>query len=108
MTSEERLDRIEHLTAGWIEQSKREHDENRRLWREMKERMEERDRKFDQRTEELREEMAGRDRRFDERTAALREEMAGRDRVADERIQKLVSAIGELIRGMKQSGGQAE
>lgn len=30
LTSEERLARIEHLIAGWIEQSKLEHQENRR------------------------------------------------------------------------------
>ena len=97
---EERLDRIEHLTAGWIEQSKAEHRENRELWRETQ-------RKIDALTDQIsrhQAEMAQRDRvtneRFretDERFRVLREEQVQRDRVLDERIGVLVSAIGKLI-----------
>jgi hypothetical protein len=39
MTPEERLDKIEHLLTGWVEQSKKEHAENREFIRESKREM---------------------------------------------------------------------
>jgi len=29
-----RMARLEHVTAGWIEQSRKHYEENHRLWRE--------------------------------------------------------------------------
>jgi hemerythrin-like domain-containing protein len=91
MTSEERMDRLEHFLAGWVEQSKAEHAENRQLWRDMKRELEE----SAKRTEES-------IRRFTEegraQMAEIRAEFAERDRKLDERISKLVSGIGELAR----------
>ena len=36
MTIDDRIERLEHITAGWIEQSRKDYEENRRLWRESK------------------------------------------------------------------------
>lgn len=109
MTSEERLDRIEHMTAGWIEQSKKEHQENREFVRQIARELTD---KLHQFADEgraqmaaIRTEMAERDRVWHaeaaERDRVWREEVAERDRKTDERIGNLVGAIGELITQMK-------
>lgn len=90
MTIDERIDRLEHVTAMHIEQAKKDYEENRRLWREQQQdiaaiwkRMEDRDRESQ--------------RRHDEGMAEMRAEIAARDKVMDKRIGDLVGAIGELI-----------
>lgn len=101
MTIDERIERLEFVVAGHIEQARKDYEENRRLWREQQGRIEERDRVWDRRTAELREawDRRGAELReeWDRRNAELRKEMAERDRATDDRIAKLVSAIGELI-----------
>jgi len=98
MTSEERLDRIEHLTAGWIEQSKKEHQENRELWRQTQEQMAETDRRIRELADEHRREMHEHKSEWREEMRVWRAETAARDRITDERIAELVSAIGAFIR----------
>jgi hypothetical protein len=106
MTSEERLDRIEHSLAGWIEQSKREHQENREFVRQISRELTD---KLHQYADEgqaqlaaFRAEAAERDRiwhaELAERNRAWREEVGERDRKMDDRIGQLVGAITELIR----------
>lgn len=98
MTSEERLDRIEHLTAGWIEQSKKEHEENRALWRQTQEQIDETGRLIRELANRSNEQYERYQAESREQTRRLREEMAARDRVTDERIAQLVTAIGAFIR----------
>jgi hypothetical protein len=107
MTIEDRVNRLEHFTAGLDDQARRDREESRQLWRETQQEIltvsrrlveladqflrfqtaaEERDRKAEER-----------DRKADERYRQLEEQ----DRRTDERIQALVSAVGELIRNRK-------
>jgi hypothetical protein len=101
MTSEERLDRIEHVTAGIAEERRNDREEYKALWRKS-------ERQFDElaagmvelrrhvselavetrfRIQELGDEWRAADK-------ALREQLAG----TDARIAALVSAIGEHLR----------
>jgi hypothetical protein len=98
LTIDERLEKLEFLLAGHIEQAKKDYEENRRLWRDQQTdiaaiwtRMERGFQETKERFEESR-------KSFDAGMAAMREEMAGRDRITDKRIGALVSAIGELIK----------
>src|SRR4051794_19327245 len=90
MTSEERIARLEHVTAGWIEQSRKDYEENRRLWREQQAEFA----TMRKETEAMRQETDRRWRETDERFR----ETAERSRQTDERVDKLVLAIGELVR----------
>jgi flagellar biosynthesis/type III secretory pathway protein FliH len=100
-TPEQRLDRLEHFLAGWVEQSKKEHAENREFIRESKRDMDDALRRF---TDEgraqmaaIRAEFAERDRAWHAEMAAWRAEVAARDIALDRRITDLVIAIGKLI-----------
>jgi len=108
MTPEERLDRIEHLTAGWIEQSKAEHRENRELWRQTQRQIEEMTLRindgFTRMQVEAAAQMTAIRAEFAERDRVWHAEIAARDRVLDERIGHLVTAIGELLR--RTNGGR--
>jgi len=100
VTTEERFERIEHVTAGLAEQWRKEHEEDRQLWRDTQRQIENTQRQLDlfiaesrasderlkRRIEELGEEFRAED-------ARLRET----DRRLQERIDSLVSAIGESI-----------
>ena len=101
MTIDERIERLEHITAGYIEQSRKEMEENRRLWREQREEIaaiwKATDRRFAEVTEQFRET----DRRLAQsklETDQRFRETDERFRATDDRIDKLVSAIGELVR----------
>ena len=98
MNIDERIERLEHVTAGWIEQSKKELEEDRRLWREQRDEIAALWKATDRRFEEMR-------RESDRQMAEIRREMAERDRETDRRFREtdkrigdLVSAIGEFIR----------
>ncbi len=100
MTTEERLDRIEHLTAGIAEERYKDREEYKALWRDGLRQINElghhvgqlavetriRFEEVGQRIEQLAEESRAEDKRLGERIGQL-----------DERIDKLVSAIGQLI-----------
>jgi len=103
MTIDERIERLEFVTAAHIEQAKKDYEENRRIWREhqtevaaiwrsMERRSEETDRRWHKTDERW--------RKADERFGELRAEADERGRRLDERIENLVSAIGELIQRM--------
>jgi len=76
MTIDERMARLEHVTADWIEQSRKDYEENRRLWREQQA------------------EIAAMRKETDERWRETDE----RFRQTGERVDKLVLAIAELVR----------
>jgi septal ring factor EnvC (AmiA/AmiB activator) len=107
MTPEERFDRMEHVLAGWVEQSRRDYEENRRLWREN-----------DQLIKEIAAEMRHGFRETEARFRDLEAQMRDTDRhlrdtdrhlkelgeATDKRISDLVSAIGKLIASREQNG----
>ena len=98
MTIDERIERLEFLLAGHIEQARKDYEENRRLWRDHQtelgaiwRRMEERDRQFDAFRWNHQVQQTERDRLY-------KQEQKERDQIMDQRIGDLVSAIGELCR----------
>jgi hypothetical protein len=95
MTIDERIDRLEHVVAGHIDQAKKDYEENRTFLRQSREDWQ-RERKesredWERQLKESRE-------TWDRGMAEMRAEMAERDKVTDKRIGDLVSAIGEFIR----------
>ena len=100
MTIDERIERLEFVTAAHIEQAKKDYEENRRIWREHQTEvaaiwraMERRSEEMDRRWEETNRRWRETDDRWREARAAAVE----RDVQVDDRIKSLVSAIGELI-----------
>lgn len=100
MTSEERFERTEHILAGWIEQSWRDYEENRRLWRETRDQIAETDRLVKNLGAELRQTSRETEARFRDTDRRLKELGEATDR----RISDLVSAIGKLIAAREQNG----
>lgn len=93
MTPEERFERIEDTLSRWIEQSKKDYEENKALWRETRSQI-----------EALNVQMAETDRRMQSLTEATNGQIQETTRhlealgkATDRRIEKLVSAIAELI-----------
>jgi septal ring factor EnvC (AmiA/AmiB activator) len=96
MTIEERFERIEHVTAGIVEERRRDREENRQIWRETQRQI-----------NELTSKVADTQRQMDELTlkvadtndaiTRLAEESREADRRLGERIDALVSAIGKLL-----------
>ncbi|HXM45236.1 MAG TPA: hypothetical protein VN924_28615 [Bryobacteraceae bacterium] len=101
MTTEERFERIEHVTAGLAEERRKDREESRQWWRDTQ-------RQLDQLADRVNGiaiqmdrfilEAAARDAETDSRFR----ETDRRFRETDERIDKLVSGIGEFLR--KQAG----
>src|SRR5215467_12952530 len=96
VTIDDRIERLDHITAGWIEQSRKDYEENRRLWRESKAETNALWKATDRRFEETDRRFKETDQRFKETERLLREF----GQRVDERIDKLVLAIGELVRRM--------
>jgi uncharacterized protein YlxW (UPF0749 family) len=89
MTTEERFERIEHVTAGLAEERRKDREEFRTLWRDTQRQL-----------NELTQNVAN----LSDRIGALADEAAARDRETDRRfretdarIDRLVLAIGEFI-----------
>jgi hypothetical protein len=89
MTTEERFERIEHVTAGIAEERRRDRDEYKALWRDTQRQLNEMGAKLIQFSEENQEA----DRRLGERIEQLAEE----GRATNKRIDAMVSAMGEVI-----------
>jgi hypothetical protein len=86
MTTDERFERIEHVTAGLAEERRKDREEFRGLWRETQRQL-----------NELTIQVVEVDDRLGKRIEALAEESRAADRRLGERIEKLVSAMGEFI-----------
>jgi chromosome segregation ATPase len=93
MTSEERLDRIEHITAGIAEERRKDREEYKALWRDTQRQLNEVSIRLVQ-LSEADEEARAADKRLEARIAQLAEE----GRATNKRIDDMVSGIGELIR----------
>jgi hypothetical protein len=101
MTTEERFERIEHLTAGIAEERRKDREEYKTLWRDTQRQLNEAsvrlvqlseaDSRLEARIEQLAEES---------RTAITRlaEESRAANKLLEERIASLVSGFGEFIR----------
>ena len=99
MTTEERLDRIEHVTAGIAEERRIDREENRQLWRDTQRQINE----LSARVVQMGDELSEADRRLGHRIEQIADEMRASDqraRTAEQelrdRITGLVSAIGQL------------
>jgi len=103
MTTEERLDRIEHVTAAIAEERRTDREENRQLWRDTQRQLNELSSRVVQMGDELREA----DRRLERRIEQIAEESRAAHKRFEEadqhlhaRIASLVSAIGQLTARM--------
>ena len=92
LTIEERLDRIEHITAGLAEEHRRDHEENRQRWRDSQRQINELSARVFQMGEELREA----DRRLERRIEQLAGESRAADKRLEERIAATIPAVGQL------------
>ena len=89
MTTEERFERIEHLTAGIAEERRKDRDEYKALWRDTQRQLNEVSTRLVQLSET--------DSRLEARIEQLAEESRAADRRLEQRIETLVSAIGEFM-----------
>ena len=100
MTTEERFERIEHLTFGLAEERCKDREEYRRLWRDTQRQINELAIRVTDLTERI-------DQMAVETNAAITR-LADESRLADqklgERIDSLVSVIGEMLRA--RNGGK--
>lgn len=100
MTAEERFARIEHVTAGLVEQARKDREECRDLWRETQRHIEEVAAKLAQAEDQrLKFQTEVREQIFAIRAAAEERDRKTDERFkqTDERIDKLVSAMGVWI-----------
>jgi hypothetical protein len=91
VTTEERFERIEHLTAGIAEERRKDREESKALWRDTQRQLNEVSSRLVQ-LSEADEEARAADKRLETRIEQLAEE----GRATDKRIDAIVSAIGEL------------
>src|SRR5215470_2867680 len=96
MTVEERFERIEHITAGLVEQSRKDREENRQLWRDTQRQISELTFKIAD-TNDAIVRLSDRVDRFVEETSIAHRELRAADEALGQRIDSLVSAIGQLI-----------
>jgi hypothetical protein len=92
MTADERLGRIEHLTAGIAEERRRGREEYKNLWRDQQRQMDSLRGQVEALAVETR-------LRFDQ-VADRFDQVGQRFEQVGERIDNLVSAIGELTRAI--------
>ena len=97
MTIDERIERLQHVTAGWIEQNRKDWEESKAWRRVHDQEVEAIWRRMEQRDEEWRRQFEAEKLAWNERFAASRAEADERGRELDRRIGDLVSAIGKLI-----------
>jgi len=104
MTTEERLNRIEHFTAAEAEQRRQDREENRQLWRDTQRQLDQLTANVNNLTIKLADtndhlaaridQLAEESRQADARLAARMEAMAS---ATDQRIANLVSGMGDFI-----------
>ena len=90
MNTEERLNRIEHLTAGIAEERRKDRDEYKAIWRDTQRQLNEVSTRLVQLSEA--------DARLATRIEQLAEESHNADKRLGERIGALISGLGEFIR----------
>ena len=101
MTTDERFERIEHITAGLAEERKRDREEYKALWRDLTSKTESIARNVDALAVETRlrfEQVADQIAETDRRLGARIDQLGGRMDQLGGRIDQLVSAIGQMLR----------
>ncbi len=96
MTTDQRLDRIEHLTAGIAEERHKDREEYKALWRDTQER----GNRTDERIARMADAVGGIALQVDRLAIETRlriAELADADEKLNARVEALVSAIGKLI-----------
>ena len=96
MTTEERFERIEHVTAGLAEQARKDREENRQLWRDTQRHINElavRMGELTMRVNDLSMKVAD----TNDAITRLAQESRDADQQLRERIDSLVSAIGKWM-----------
>src|SRR5437660_788547 len=104
MTIDERFERIEHMTAGLAEERRRDHEENRQLWRDTQRQIDGLARKIADTNDaitRLGEQSRAEDRRLGERIEQLGVESRAADKRLGERIEALVPLMGEFLARQK-------
>src|SRR5437870_4801476 len=97
MTTEERFERIEHITAGLAEERRKDREEYRQLWRDTQRQINELAARMNDLTIKLADTNDAITRLAEESRAADQKLQAA-DQKLGERIDTLVSAIGEMLR----------
>jgi hypothetical protein len=100
MTTEERFERIELVTAGLAEERRKDREEFRQLWRETQRHIDEVALNLGKLTVQVVEI----DDRLGARIEALAEESRAADKRLEQRIKSMVSGIGEFIRVQREKG----
>jgi chromosome segregation ATPase len=96
MTTEERFERIEHLTAGIAEERRKDREEYKALWRDTQRQLNEVSARLVQ-LSEADEEARAADKRLEARIEQLAGESRAANKLLEERITALVSGFGEFI-----------
>jgi hypothetical protein len=94
MTSDERLDRIEHIAAGIAEERRQDREQARALWRDTQRQITE----LGFRIRDLAEESRAADQRLEDRIQQHADEARAANKALEQRIADLVSALGEHLR----------
>jgi hypothetical protein len=94
MTTEERFERIEHVTAGLAEERRKDREEFRALWRDTQRQLND----LTIRIAEVNDNLGARIAQLAEEAAARDRETDRRFRETDARIDKMISAMGNYIR----------
>jgi septal ring factor EnvC (AmiA/AmiB activator) len=100
MTTDERFERIEHVTAGIAEERRKDREEYRTLWRDTQRQLNDLTGKvadLGDRIAEIAEESRAADQRFGARMEEADRQSRERDARLGDRIESLASSIGALI-----------
>ena len=101
MTTEERLERIEHITAGIAEERRKDRDEYKALWRDTQRQLNEMGARliqFSEQSQEADSRLEARIGQLADTVTRLAEESRAANRELEARIAGLVSGFGEFIR----------
>jgi hypothetical protein len=100
MTSEERFERIEHVTAALAEERRKDREEYRQLWRDTQRHIDDLSHRIadtNAAITRLAEHSMAADQRLEDKIKLLAEESREADRRLGERIDALVSAFGNYL-----------
>jgi len=106
MTTEERLNRIEHVTAGLAEQHRKDHEEDRQLWRDTQRQITElsaRTIELSNRTLQMGDELRHAIDRMAQESRVAIQQLASETREADRRLS---DRIDSLVTGVPSGSGQ--
>ena len=107
MTTEERFERIEHVTAGLAEERCRDREEFRQLWRDTQRQINDVATHLNVLTvkvADMHDRLGERIERLAEESRAAAQESRAADQRLEQRIESMVSGIGEFMRQQREKG----